>query len=234
MADAPPWPTHVTGRGNGANPAASTAFFSTAMSQPKRLQPRCPPPRCPPPRCLKHGLFSRGVLHHGFLHHGVFIRGVFKHGAVIPALVIPAPLAFPSTARLAGWQDRLAEPSHGIGFRLPPNRCHLDAAPIPPGAIEIMAFNWLHDSRPFNPGRHGRSRAQRAGMALGNGSREQLRVPRHPIHLTAFGIAEFCIAAFNATAFNTAVFKTTVFNVTAFAGGFGGYRAECSGVFKLP
>ena len=81
-------------------------------------------------------------------------------------------------------------------------------------------------------------------MAPGNSSREQLRVPRHPIHLTAFGIAEFCIAAFNATAFNTAVFKTTVFkttvfkttvfNVTAFAGGFGGYRAECSGVFKLP
>ena len=164
LADAPPWLTHVTGRGNGTNPAASTAFFSTAMSQPKRLQPRCPPPRC-----LKHGLFSRGVL-----HHGVFIRGVFKHGAVIPALVIPAPLAFPSTARLAGWQDRLAEPSHGIGFRLPPNRCHLDAAPIPPGAIEIMAFNWLHDSRPFNPGRHGRSRAQRAGMALGNGSRKWL------------------------------------------------------------
>ena len=192
---------------------------SSTVSQTRSFQPRCSPPRFSPPRCL---------------HHGVFIRGVFKHGAVIPALVIPAPLAFPSTARLAGWQDRLAEPSHGIGFRLPPNRCHLDAAPIPPGAIEIMAFNWLHDSRPFNPGRHGRSRAQRAGMAPGNGSREQLRVPRHPIHLTAFGIAEFCIAAFNATAFNTAVFKTTVFNVTAFAGGFGGYRAECSGVFKLP
>ena len=189
-----PW--RMRRRGSPTSPDA-------AMAPTRRLQPRFFQPRCPnqsdfnrgvlhhgvsttvsQTRCLTHGFFSRGVLHHGFLHHGVFIRGVFirgvfirgvfKHGAVIPALVIPAPLAFPSTARLAGWQDRLAEPSHGIGFRLPPNRCHLDAAPIPPGAIEIMAFNWLHDSRPFNPGRHGRSRAQRAGMALGNGSRKWL------------------------------------------------------------